>query len=101
MKMSHEGNDFLREKQWEEQDEPVVTHSFEDHDRFTVTGEQVDLMRVADIIIQIKKGGYLSESEKIFLVQAVLEKYKNVDLAGIVYELEEGLQQVWNMGRFQ
>ena len=43
----------------------------------------------------------MSESEKIFLVQAVLEKYKNVDLAGIVYELEEGLQQVWNMGRFQ
>ena len=63
MKMSHEGNDFLREKQWEELDEPVVTHSFEDHDSFTVTGEQVDLMRVADIIIQIKKGGYLSESE--------------------------------------
>ena len=81
--MSHEGNDFLREKEMERREEIIVSvgpHTFEDHDRFTVTSEQVDLLRIVEIVEQIQKGGYLSDAEKEFVIELIKDKYPIRDL---------------------
>ena len=84
--MSHEGNDFLRENEMEKREESVVTHTFEDHDRFTVTGEQVDLVRIVEIVEQIQKGGYLSGTEKEFVIELIKDKYP-ITWTGLIRDL--------------